>query len=190
MAQLNISAGGVTSNILVKRPKFSTLWTAYAEVGPKSSIEVYALVGGNVEAARAEKPDAYANACALRISRGFNYGGYKIPKGTIIPSKSIYRLAGADQLPYIMKVADFLAFLKHNWGAPDRELKMSESDYINGKKGVIIMEINGWSDATGHATLWNGSATGDNSDYHRPDSHTYDRPDVKLEKINFWELKG
>lgn len=91
---------------------------------------------------------------------------------------------------YIMKVADFLAFLKHNWGAPDRELIMSEANYINGKKGVIIMEINGWSDATGHATLWNGSATGDNSDYHRSDSHTYDRPDVKLEKINFWELKG
>ena len=40
MAQLNISSGGVTSNIIVKRPKFSTLWTAYAEVGLKNSFDV------------------------------------------------------------------------------------------------------------------------------------------------------
>ncbi len=67
---------------------------------------------------------------------------------------------------------------------------MSEANFINGKKGVIIMEITGWLDATGHATLWNGNSTGDNSDYHRPESHTYERPGVTLEKINFWELKG
>ncbi|WP_223526213.1 type VI secretion system amidase effector protein Tae4 [Pseudomonas sp. BF-B-26] len=190
MAQVVIHSGGVSSSISVKRPRFSTLWNAYAEVGHKGSIEVYGLVGGGVEAARAEKPDAYANACALRISRAFNYGGYKIPKGTIIQNQPIYRLSGADQLPYIMKVVDFLAFLKHNWGEPDHTLTQNNSDFINGKKGVIVMEITGWSDASGHATLWNGSVTGDDSDYHRQDSHTYDNPRVKLEKINFWELKG
>ncbi|WP_449437992.1 type VI secretion system amidase effector protein Tae4 [Pseudomonas migulae] len=150
----------------------------------------FAHVGDGVEAARVEKPDAYANACALRISRAFNYGGYKIPKGTIIKNQPIYRLSGADQLPYIMKVVDFLAFLRHNWGEPDHILTQSNSNFINGKKGVIVMEITGWSDASGHATLWNGSVTGDESDYHRQDSHTYDNPRVELEKINFWELKG
>lgn len=190
MGKVIINSSGISSSISVKRPRFSTLWSAYAEVGHKSSIDVYGLVGGPVEAARADKPDAYANACALRISRAFNYGGYKIPKGTIIPNTSIYRLAGADQLPYIMKVIDFLAFLKHNWGEPDHTITQSNLNFTNGKKGVIIMEITGWSDATGHATLWDGNVTGDGSDYHRQDSHTYDNPNVKLNKINFWELKG
>lgn len=190
MAQVVINAGGVSSRISVRRPRFSTLWNAYAEVGHKGSVEVYGLVGGGVEAARAEKPDAYANACALRISRAFNYGGYKIPKGTIIQNQPIYRLSGADHLPYIMKVVDFLAFLNHNWGEPDHTLTQTDSNFINGRKGVIVMEITGWSDASGHATLWNGSVAGDNSDYHRQDSHTYDNPRVKLERLNFWELKG
>ncbi len=89
-----------------------------------------------------------------------------------------------------MKVIDFLAFLRHNWGEPDHTLTQIDSNFINGRKGVIVMEITGWSDASGHATLWNGSVTGDGSDYRRQDSHTYDNPRVKLEKINFWELKG
>lgn len=122
MANIVISSGGVSFSISTKRPRFSTLWNAYAEVGHKKSIDVYGLVGGGVEAARANNPDAYANACALRLSRAFNYGGYKIPKGTTIQNKPIYRLSGTDQLPYILKVVDFVAFLKHNWGEPDHAL--------------------------------------------------------------------
>ncbi|QLL15945.1 T6SS effector amidase Tae4 family protein [Pseudomonas chlororaphis] len=190
MTRIAIAAGGVSSSVDVRRPRFSTLWKAYTEVGHKDSVSVYQLVGGEVEAHRAAKPAAYANACALRLSRAFNYGGYKIPKGTIIKETPIYRLRGGDDLPYIMKVEGFLAFLKNNWKAPDHEVKPNNLSFINGKQGVLVMVISGWNDATGHATLWDGKNTGDGSDYHRLDSHTYDDPRVKLEVINFWELKG
>lgn len=28
---------------------------------------------------------------------------------------------------------------------------------LSGKKGIIVFEVSGWSDATGHADLWDGA---------------------------------
>ncbi|SEB99256.1 Type VI secretion system (T6SS), amidase effector protein 4 [Pseudomonas saponiphila] len=190
MSRIAITGRGASLIVDARRPRFSTLWKAYAEVGHKDSESVYQLVGGQVEAHRAEKPANYVNACALRLSRAFNYGGYKIPKGDIVKGIPIYRLRGEDELPYIMTVEGFFEFLKHSWKKPDHEVKPNNLGYINGKQGVLVMLISGWSDATGHATLWDGKTTGDGSDYHRLDSAAYKKPKVKLVVIYFWELKG
>jgi len=46
---------------------------------------------------------------------------------------------------------------------------------LRGKKGIIIFDVEGWSDATGHADLWDGmSVVG--SDY-----------GDKATSIYFWE---
>lgn len=190
MTRIAIAGGGASLTVDARRPRFSTLWKAYAEVGHKDSVSVYQLVGGQVEAHRAEKPAAYTNACALRLNRAFNYGGYKIPKGDIVKETPIYRLRGRDDLPYIMTVEGFFEFLKHNWKKPDYEVRPNNLAYINDKQGVLIMVISGWGNATGHATLWNGKMTGDGSDYHRLDSLEYKDPRVRLVAIYFWELKG
>ena len=29
--------------------------------------------------------------------------------------------------------------------------------FLQGRKGIIIYEVSGWADATGHADLWDGS---------------------------------
>jgi len=42
---------------------------------------VYKLVGGNDYEHYLEDPQVYANACALRLIRAFNYGGMVIQKG-------------------------------------------------------------------------------------------------------------
>ncbi|WP_256596742.1 MULTISPECIES: T6SS effector amidase Tae4 family protein [unclassified Pseudomonas] len=80
--------------------------------------------------------------------------------------------------------------MKHNWKKPDHEVKPNNLGYINGKQGILVMLISGWSDATGHATLWDGKTTGDGSDYHRLDGAAYKNPKVKLVVIYFWGLKG
>lgn len=94
MAKVIISSGGVSSSISVKRPRFSTLWSAYEEVGYMEAGNVYELIGGEAAVLRREAPDDFANACAMRMSRAFNYGNYKIPQGTIIKNKPIYRVGG------------------------------------------------------------------------------------------------
>ncbi|MNC09917.1 hypothetical protein D3C75_575510 [compost metagenome] len=76
-----VSSGDVSESVKMNRPRFSDLWQAYAEIWFKDASAVYDLVGGSAAALRAQRPEYYANACALRISRAFNYGGYKIPSG-------------------------------------------------------------------------------------------------------------
>ena len=189
MTTLTASAGGASTEIQINRPEFEALWRAYSEVGMKDYQQVYDLVGGNVAELRQARPADYTNACALRMSRGFNYGGDVIPKGTIIQGTNIYRAKGADGLPYILRVNDVINFVRHNWGAPDKTLAPSEHDQLNGLKGLIVIEVQGWSDASGHVTLWDGVATGDDSDYQNPQSHAFDSPAVSPKHILYWELK-
>ncbi|GAA6129768.1 hypothetical protein NBRC116187_01280 [Halopseudomonas sabulinigri] len=153
------------------------------------SCALHSRLGGNVAELRRANPAAYTNACALRLSRGFNYGGYAIPKGTIFPGTDIYRAKGADGLPYILRVNNVIHFVRHNWGAADKVLKPSEHPQLSGIQGLIVIEVNGWSDASGHVALWNGSVTGDGSDYQNPRSHAFDSPAVSPKHILYWELK-
>ena len=186
---LTVSAGNVSSSIIIKRPRFDDLWNAYAEVGMMDYQGVYDLVGGNVAALRRSNPDDYTNACALRMSRAFNYGSYQVPSGTITPRTNIYRVRGGDGLPYIMRVTGVIDFIRHNWGQPDKTLTPAQSATLNGLKGLIVIEVQGWGDATGHVTLWDGSATGDGSDYQNPASSSYRNPSVSPVRILYWELK-
>lgn len=180
MARLAVSAGGFSSTIKVKRPRYSDLWNAYAEVGHMDSGAVFERVGGEAAALRKQNPDDYENACALRMSRAFNYGGYKIPSGTIFEDKNIYRVSGSDGMPYILRVNQMITYLKYKWGTPDLVMLPGKDKEILNKKGLIIVEVSGWTGASGHAVLWNGENTGDGSDYHLQESQTWQNPKLHL----------
>lgn len=188
MTSLVATAGGASARLEIKRPAFQSLWNAYAEVGNMTAPDVYELIGGNVAEHRRANPDDYANACALRMSRGFNNGGYVIPSGTVIPATPIYRVRGDDGLPYIMRVDGVIHFVKHNWGNADKVLQPDQVEQLAGLKGLLMMEVSGWNDATGHVTLWDGVRTGDGTDYQNPHSHSYGGR-VVLTRILYWELK-
>ncbi len=189
MSQLTINGDTSSASISIKRPRFSALWQSYSEVGYMEAANVYELIGGEAAALRRESPDDYANACAMRMSRAFNYGNYKIPSGTIIKNKPIYRVGGSDGMPYIVRVNGVIDFLEFNWGASDLVMLPGKESEMQGKKGLIIIEVAGWSDARGHVVLWDGKSTSDGTDYHMQNSHAYDDPRVKLIKTNYWELK-
>lgn len=190
MTSVVVRTDGVSSTVTIKRPRYSDLWAAYAEVGHMDSASVYELVGGEAAALRKQRPDAYANACALRMSRAFNYGGYKVPRGNIIKNKDIYRVRGNDGFPYILRVNEMIDFLEYNWGKPDLVMARGEDGKMSGKKGLIIVEVQGWNDARGHVVLWDGKETSDGSDYQRLDSHSWTVSTGSLIKTNYWELKG
>ncbi len=46
------------------------------------------------------------------------------------------------------------------FGKPDRTVRNPKPGDFSGVKGLLVFGIQ-WSDATGHATLWNGSACSD-----------------------------
>ncbi|WP_367989724.1 type VI secretion system amidase effector protein Tae4 [Vibrio sp. NTOU-M3] len=191
MSNLEATSGDITASVELKRPRFSDLWNAYSEVGAKKASEVYPLVGGHVAKLYESDPISYANACALRMSRGFNYGGFPVPSGTIIETYPIYRVRGADQKAYILRVKDLIKYIEFNWGNPEYEMDPTDISEISGKKGVIIISVSGWNDASGHVTLWDGSKTGDGSSYQDPSYFPSRYPDgtVKAKKVMLWELK-
>ncbi|WP_454762825.1 T6SS effector amidase Tae4 family protein [Cupriavidus campinensis] len=53
---------------------------------------------------------------------------------------------------------------------------------LAGQRGLLIFEISGWTDARGHATLWDGSNCYDRCYFNRP-SASY-----RTARANFWSL--
>ena len=96
------------------------------------------------------------NTCVIRMSEAFNYCGEarcKIPK-----SHALLTIAGGDKLRYAIRVQEFIDFLRDNYGPPDvirTGDKISKRPFLD-KTGIIAWRVNGWTDATGHFTLWDG----------------------------------
>lgn len=101
------------------------------------------------------------------MSYALNRNG--VPLGTgggrIIPDNS------KDKYNYWYGVSELSAFLKRHFGRGDLEHIPAGSTFqarkadvqanvlnkISGKKGIVVFEVAGWSNASGHFTLWNGS---------------------------------
>lgn len=179
MTILEVVVASQAAQIDVRRPRFSTLWDHYPVGMP--APEVYQLVGGNAYELYQENPTAYANACALRLSRAFSYGGLEITS-----TARGYKVQGGDGKRYLLRVVDIIALVKANFGAPDMEVTpqgSDVSDQFRGKTGVLIFEVSGWGNATGHVTLWNGSDCGDSCYF------VHGQPGATTTKVLFWELK-
>ncbi|MCK7577749.1 MAG: type VI secretion system amidase effector protein Tae4 [Chromatiales bacterium] len=53
---------------------------------------------------------------------------------------------------------------------------------LAGKNGAILFEVSGWSDAQGHATLFNGSACYDHCYFNEPGVN------YRTDRASFWSL--
>ena len=116
MVSITARAGGRSSTIQAKRPLFSELWKYYPV--KMSASDVYSMVGGQAMALYQENPTGYANACALRLSRSFNYGGMPIKQST-----RGYKVRGADHKPYLLRVREMITFVEQSLGNADLSFK-------------------------------------------------------------------
>jgi hypothetical protein len=48
-------------------------------------------------------------------------------------------------------------YLTEKYGEPEQLTPAEHEAELQGRKGIIIYEVSGWADATGHADLWDGS---------------------------------
>ncbi|MET3133587.1 hypothetical protein AAKU55_003877 [Oxalobacteraceae bacterium GrIS 1.11] len=161
-------------------PAFATAWAAsqriYSPVNPGEKVAQ--VVGGAIAANIHDKKNPWKNTCAVRMSYILNQSGLIIPA---MPSKT---KKGADHQNYFFKVKDVIAFLKLRWGAPEIvAYPPSGGGALAGKKGIILFEVQGWSDANGHATLFNGASCYDHCYFNEPGA-TY-----RTNKANFWALR-
>jgi len=96
------------------------------------------------------------NSCVMRMSKAFNYAGkdHEIPKSP----KGLLTVKGGDGKNYAIRVIEFIDYLHTHYRNPDMVKTgsaMKPESFTD--KGIIAWLIDGWSDARGHFTLWDGS---------------------------------
>ncbi len=128
------------------------------------------------------------NTCVLRMSKAFNYAGkdYAIPGN----HDGLLTVVGADKMNYAIRVLEFINYLHTTYRSPDivRVGSQIAAEAFGNKTGIITWHINGWSNARGHFTLWDGTRAlfQGPHDYFRdfPTHRTSNAP--WIEKVEFW----
>jgi hypothetical protein len=159
---------------------FTAAWAASQRIFSSTDQleKVAQVIGGEVAANIHDKKNPWKNTCAVRMSYILNQSGLLIPA---IPGKT---KKGADRKNYFFRVKDVIAFLTIKWGAPEIvEYPASGGGPLAGKKGIILFEVQGWSDASGHATVFDGSSCYDHCYFNEPDAA------YRTTKANYWALQ-
>lgn len=135
------------------RPSFAGAWSAFSAVRG-SVAEVGKLIGGRVK----ENIDSgvFQNACPIRMSYVLNQTGFPVRH-----SPGCATVSGGDGKQYIFRANDMMSYLERAFGRPDRTIGSPEESDFRDLKGIIVVKGHGWSNARGHATLWNGSLRSD-----------------------------
>jgi len=139
-----------------KLPKWDVLKGNYPAL---PAPVVFKQIGGKVELNF--DIGVFENACAIRVSKALNQSGglHKIPFFKDAGPNGRFEAqvsSGKNKNWYIFRVKMLIKYLTKNYGAPEVFTPAKYKKEINGRKGIIIYEVNGWSNATGHADLWNG----------------------------------
>jgi hypothetical protein len=105
--------------------------------------------------------------------------------GVLIPHVPGKTVSGADHRWYFHYVKDVIQFLTQRWGKPDliAAYPPSGGGELANKKGLVLFEVTGWGDATGHATLWNGKQCYDHCYFNEPTAA------YRTTRANFWSLR-
>ncbi|MDR2018876.1 MAG: type VI secretion system amidase effector protein Tae4 [Syntrophobacterales bacterium] len=93
-------------------------------------------------------------------------------------------MTGADRRNYFFRVRDLIDFLRTEWGAPDKVVRYPHPSDLEGEQGIITFTVTGWSDAGGHATLYDGRSRSCYDScyfYEKEAAHT-------TTQANFWSL--
>jgi len=143
----------------VPRPMFLTMWHHFITIyGDGSVSSVGKNIGGkvqyNIELGEKDPKAGFSNACAIRMSYSLHNSGVSINKGVW---KTV---SGGDKKQYIYRVSDMIKYLNQTFGKPDKTFRNPKPIDFADLKGILVFSVQ-WSDASGHATLWDGNTCSD-----------------------------
>jgi hypothetical protein len=131
-------------------PNFDSLVPYYPV--KQTADEIKAYIGGDVDQAH------YRNTCIIRVSQALNYTGHPIP-----PDTGWFRTKkGKDGKWYGLRVTEFWDYLLKVYGKPTVFARKGNNKVIPvskfaGIRGIVGFRVKGFTDATGHFTLWDGA---------------------------------
>lgn len=163
------------------KPSFASAWAAAIEIydATDSAERVATVIGGRVEKNihNSDPTQRWDNTCAVRMSYILN------KSGALVPKVAKQTVSGADGRQYFFRVSNLISYLKQEWGQPEIVKYPRPGDgTLAGKKGIILFEVSGWSNAQGHASLFNGSSCYDHCYFYDPSAG------YKTNQANFWSL--
>lgn len=140
-----------------KLPEWNTLQSHYPAL---PAPVVFKQIGGKVELNF--DMGIFGNACATRVSKALNMSGgtHLIPFYKAVGPNGKYEgqvSSGKNKHWYIFRVKILNKYLTEKYGKPEVYSPAEHTNKLNGRKGIVIYEVHGWSDATGHADLWDGT---------------------------------
>ena len=144
---------------LVAKPNLDLMWKIFPDHTLYPTLTtLFTYIGGQL-ASNVQVPGfgPTGNTCAVRMSRAFNYGAMPI-SAKLVASLRLHPLVGADKRPYLFRVSEMRTYIAHALGVASRTVTRNFNTAFTGKRGIVAFEVRGWSDASGHVALWNGSA--------------------------------
>lgn len=139
-----------------KRPNLSLAISSFKEIYDDVGKTVPAVgraIGGKVDYninSLTPEQGAFQNACAIRMSYVLNKSGVKVP---FMAGKTV---SGGKGNWYLYKVRDLIDFLYNKFGDPDVIIENPTISKFKDHKGIPVFDVDQWTDATGHATIWSG----------------------------------
>jgi len=100
----------------------------------------------------------FKNSCSLRMCYALNRSGVRIPYA---PG----RVSDGDHMWGIPRLTDLQPFLIQNFGQPKQYSPNSWRGQLAGQTGIVMFQVNIWSDASGHTALWNGQQLSDGGEH-------------------------
>lgn len=218
---ITATSGGASAAITPNRPSWADMKKHYPDKSVATATLYDTKIGGKF--VKLYDHPAYANTCAVRMSYALNRSGLKLGK---VPTKG-GSIDAPDKYLYWIRVSDLKKELESRFKGADEELALPLvtsamiaekpkaeaafkdrvakaraflADKIGKRHGIVVFEVSGWGDASGHFTLWDGAtqqlayATDHDDDsnnkyYFWLTILTDDKKIIQTTKVKFWELK-
>ena len=91
------------------------------------------------------------------MSRALNYGAMPLSR-KLAGALGLNTLTGNDGRLYLFRVRELHTYLSNSIGVTPLTITRGFSASFSGSRGIAAFTVEGWSDATGHIALWNGTA--------------------------------
>lgn len=170
-------AGGVSTQLLVRRPSWADMSKYYPSKAVATPTLYDQMIGGAFR--KLYDHPAFKNTCAVRMSYALNRSGIRL--GTAPSKGGTY--VGGDGFKYWIRVKDLQQFLDDRFKGADETLTLApvsstldpggkefQKKYeerkekatiwldsrLKGRAGIVVFNVAGWMDASGHFTLWDG----------------------------------
>lgn len=114
------------ATVRASRPSSTNFWGAYLNYDKVSQPAVWNTIGGSIGEMHGPPNN---NSCAARVSYGLNYGGalvQQFPAASVNLPDHTYMGKAGDGRRYVVSAMQMAAYLRHVWGAPDRQVTTAQ----------------------------------------------------------------